>query len=109
MSDLFYNVIKDMYAKTKLCVKVDSTHITDFFSSDIGVRQGDNLSPNLFKLFINDLPEIFDDSCSPILLNNLKVNCLMYADDVILLSENAQGLQSCLDKLKLYCDYWGFR
>ena len=33
----------------------------------------------------------------------------MYADDVILLSENAQGLQSCLDKLQSYCDYWGLQ
>jgi hypothetical protein len=25
------------------------------------------------------------------------------------LSENAQGLQSCLDKLQSYCDYWGLQ
>ena len=109
VSDLFYNVLKNMYDKTELCVKIDSNHTTDFFPSDIGVRQGDNLSPNLFKLFINDLPEIFDDSCVPVSLNNTNINCLMYADDVILLSENAQGLQNCLNKLKTYCDYWGLQ
>jgi hypothetical protein len=46
-----------------------------------------------------------DDSCKPVSLNGLKINCQMYADDVILLSENAQGLQSCLPKLQSYCDY----
>lgn len=107
ISDHFYNILKDMYAKTELCVKLDSIHATNFFPSNVGVRQGDNLSPNLFKLFINDLPEQFDNSCYPVKLNNLKLNCLMYADDVILISENAQGLQNALNKLQLYCEYWG--
>ena len=53
VSDLFYNILKDMYRQTNLCVKIDD-HITDFFSSNIGVRQGDNLSPNLLKNFNND-------------------------------------------------------
>ena len=51
VSDLFYQVIKDMYAKTELCVKVDSNHTTDFFASDIGVCQGENLS----LIFLNYL------------------------------------------------------
>jgi hypothetical protein len=53
VSDLYYNVIKNMYSNTQLSVKVDHNSITDNFSSNIGVRQGDNLSPNLFKLYIN--------------------------------------------------------
>ena len=36
-----------------------------------------------------------------------KLNCLMYADDVILVSESADGLQTCLTKLGKYCDQWG--
>ena len=51
VSDLFYQVIKDMYAKTELCEKVDSNHTTDFFASDIGVCQGENLS----LIFLNYL------------------------------------------------------
>lgn len=65
-----------MYQKTELCIKTDKSNVTDSFSSNIGVRQGDNLSPNLFKLFINDLPEIFDQTCNPATLNSLKLNCL---------------------------------
>ena len=96
-----------MYQKTELCVKTDRSNVTDSFSSNIGVRQGDNLNPNLLKLFINDLPEIFDQTCNPATLNSLKLNCLLYADDIVLLSETAEGLQNSLDKLSRYCKKWG--
>ena len=107
ISDLFYNVIKDMYKNTSLCVKTDNYTLTENFPSDIGVRQGDNLSPTLFKLFIYDLPKIFDTKCCPVLLNETILNCLLYADDLILISETSFGLQNCLDKLSKYCKEWG--
>ena len=99
LSDLFYYVIKDMYKSTSLCVKTDKYSLTENFPSDIGVRPCDNLSPTLFKLFLNDLPEIFDAICNPVLLNNSTLNCLMYADDLIMVSETPEGLQECLNKL----------
>jgi hypothetical protein len=44
-----------------------------------------------FVLFVNDLPDIFYSNCMPASFNNSKINCLMYADDVILLSETPTG------------------
>ena len=107
ISDLFYRVLKDMYHNIDLCVKVDSNYLSQNFSSYIGVRQGDNLRPNLFKLFVNDIPDIFDSNCHPVLLNSTKLNCLMYADDLVLLSESPEGLQQCLTNLYDYCQIWG--
>ena len=49
----FYNVIKNMYYVSKSGIKNSSTQ---FFESILGVKQGDNLSPNLLKKIINDLP-----------------------------------------------------
>ena len=72
----------------------------------MGVKQGDNLSPNLFKIFINDLPDYFSNSSDPIIVNNQPVHCLLYADDVILLSTSLLGLQTKLDRLKTYCNDW---
>ena len=77
---------------------------TQPFPSNIGVRQGDTLSPDLFKVFINDLPEIFDSFCDGVDIGTYHLNCLLYADDVILMSKTEIGLQSCVSKLGKYCD-----
>ena len=45
-----------MYANIKSCVTVNGQD-AQFFSSNRGVRQGDNLSPVLFSLFLNDLED----------------------------------------------------
>ena len=54
-----------MYEVSKLCVKLKN-HITDHFPINLGVKQGDNLNPNLFKIFINDLSDYIEDSIDPI-------------------------------------------
>ena len=94
-----------MYMDNILRVKIGHG-LTDEFHSELGVRQGDTLSPNLFKIFINDLVDIFEDDCDAVSMGNLNMNCLMYADDLILLSQSETGLQKCLDKLENYCELW---
>ena len=82
-----------MYNNTELCVKTDTDTMTGNFTSNIGVRQGVYLKTTLFKIFINDLIDSFDESCKPAILNTLKLNCLLYADDLVIMSETADGLQ----------------
>ena len=101
----FYHVIKDMYSDVNYTLKLNEGFTREFKSCK-GVRQGCNLSPVLFNLFINDLPNIFNEHCKPIKLNSSSINCLLYADDLVLLSETAEGLQNCFDKLSSYCDQW---
>ena len=103
---LFYKLLKNMYSKSLLHVKVGDT-LTNSFISRLGVRQGDVLSPNLFKLFINDLPNYFLDTPDPILLNDTRVDCLLYADDVVLMSSSHEGMQKKLDMLANFCSDWG--
>ncbi len=94
-------IIRNMYSNTQQGLKINGS-VTNPFRSYRGVRQGCVLSPLLFNLFINDIPDIFDKSCKPIFLNDTPINCLMYADDLMVLSETEEGLKSSLNKLSIY-------
>lgn len=105
MRPKLYKVLKNMYECTEASVKYKE-NISDSVFIDRGLKQGDSLSPNLFNIYINDLPEIFDSDCKPVNLNNMSLSCLMFADDLLLLSESAEGLQKSLEKLSNYCKKW---
>ena len=72
-----------------------------------GLKQGDNLSPILFNIYINDLPEnISQGKTDPVYLLDQELNCLLWADDLILLSRSPEGLQQCVRNLTDYCQKW---
>ena len=53
-----FNMIKSMYEEIYYSIKCKDG-LTTFFKSTDGVRQGCNLSPILFNLFINDIAKYF--------------------------------------------------
>ena len=109
-------VIKDMYSKAKSCVKT-SEGLSRYFSCNIGVRQGENLSPVLFALFLNDLKEFLADKFNGLRLpldmavessledieHYMHLFLLMYADDTVILAETPDDMQGCLNALEVYC------
>ena len=102
----FYSIIKDMYKKNCGQIKLKQG-LTDTFPVELGVKQGCVLSPTLFNIYLNDLPNyLMSNSTDPVSLQNDSLNCLMYADDLVLLSTTAEGLQKCIDKVKEYCQNW---
>jgi hypothetical protein len=65
------------------------------------VKMGCVLSPTLFKLYVNDLPDIFTENCDPVTLYN-NINCLLFADDITHTSESKAGLQKALHLVAFY-------
>jgi hypothetical protein len=99
------NVLKSIYTNVSYTIKVNG-HLLPSFPSFTGVKQGCVLSPTLFNIFVSDLPSAFSHNEAPILIDQ-SIPCLMFADDLVLLSTSASGLQSHLDRLQHYCDTWG--
>ena len=109
-----FNVIKSMYDNIKSCVSVNGV-MSNLFERNIGVRLGENLSPFLFAVFLNDLesflssnPELQGVDCvtnaaNHMIYMSLKIFVLLYADDTVILAESSDDLQIGLDMYSSYC------
>ena len=101
-----YNLIKSMYTNGRCSIKIGTKKTESFFQRR-GVRQGCNLSPTLFNIYINELSKQIENSPAPGLkLQDTEIKCLFYADDLVLLSPTKEGLQQHLSELDKYCQTW---
>ena len=71
--------------------------LTDWFETQNGVKQGDTLSPTLFNIFINDLVNDVNALNLGIDIDGCRISILLYADDIVLLSQSEKDLQKMLD------------
>ncbi len=84
-----------MYNNIKSCVLCNQEY-SDYFVSYSGVRQGENSSPMLFSLFVNDNEDyLSENDCNFVKTGDewvdtmLKVLVLMYADDTVIIAEES--------------------
>ena len=101
----FYEVISDMYNLTESSIKIDNK-ISKSFILERGVKQGDSFSPTIFNCFINDIHQIFDNTCKPLVLQKSELSSLSFADDLVIMSSSHIGLQNAINKLEKYCYDW---
>ena len=91
----FLRVIYNMYSEIKSCVSVKNEY-SAHFSSTLGVRQGENVSPVLCSIYLNDLEDylsqnqdfgVVTEYQSEEMFISVKLGVLLYADDKLLLVE----------------------
>ena len=100
------NIIKSIYNNVKSQVKYNNL-LSGTFTCNIGVRQGECLSPFLFSMCLNDLEETLKNSgVNGVIIDLLQLLSLFYADDILLFAESAEDLQGSIDVLGMYCDRW---
>ena len=109
ISSRFVRALSSMYQVVKACIRYKSS-ISQFFSSEIGLKQGDPSSPLLFMFFINDITQnINSDIESIFTIDEIKIFMLLYADDAVLFAKSPVALQSILNDLERYCALWGLK
>ena len=118
------NTIYSIYQNIKSCLLLHSKgddgalvcNMSEPFACENGLREGENLSPLLFSLYVNDLSNFLQDAnCKGTsiptntddgLLVYFKLLLLMYADDTVLFASNKRELQKSLDAYARYCTNW---
>ena len=61
ISSKFLHLVRSLYQDMHTCLKINDCY-TNSFPVEIGTRQGCNLSPNLFNIFINDFPNFLQSN-----------------------------------------------
>ena len=96
------NAIKSIYNKNIKSRILANGAKSNYFSCYTAVRQGENMSPLLFYLFINDMESFLENGLKVLQLddniydNLVKVFLFLYAEDTAIFSSDAQGLQKGL-------------
>ena len=81
----FYNIILNMHVDNKLQLRIEDK-LSTVYESKIGVRQTDKVSPYFYNSFVIDVPNKFSEADDQVELDNFKISSLLYADDLMLLS-----------------------
>ena len=100
-----FKAINSLYKDTVSTVKIND-YITEYLDVLYGVKQGDNPSPTLINLFINNLASQIKELHCGIKIGIEQVSILLYADNIFLLSDSEKCLQSMLTYLNKWCMQW---
>ena len=120
MNGKILDVFRNMYSAAKSFIKSNNVS-ADLFECNIGVRQGENLSPLLFALYLNDLQEFLSKAYDDLKVVSkmikvynetedtviyIKLFAILYVDDTIILAESQHEMQAALNGIHNYCKIW---
>ena len=102
-----------MYIKAKSSVSLTAEAGSDSYPCNIGARQGENLSPLLFSIYLQDLKSFISRKCDGLkvientqkehfdeeIVTYFKLYILLYADDTVKIAENLNDLQASLNQI----------
>ena len=99
----FYDCLVNIYSNDISCIKI-ADQITPTFITNQGVKQGCILSPTLFNIFLADFQTLVEtDACDPVTLEESSpLGCLIWADDILLMSKSKVGMDNMLSALKSF-------
>jgi len=101
-------LLRSWYSQLQ-CVVRRQNNYGDSFQVLCGVRQRGVLSPYLFALYIDDLIDSLRLSEYGLYVSQLFIGCLLYADDIVLLSPSCFGLRHLVSICEHFGRYWDIK
>ena len=104
-----FRIIQDTYSKIKAKVLEDNVY-SDSFDNNVGLLQGEKMSPILFSLFLEDLElylQGFERDGTEIFY--MIITLLLFADYLLIVAESPSELQTKQNKLKDYCELYDLK
>ena len=94
-----FDLVRSIYDNIKLQVKYLGS-LSDLFSCDVGLLQGEIISPFMVALFKDDIEMNLQENLNDgITIDQLQLYLLLF-------SETREGLQNQLNNLETYCKTW---
>src|SRR3989454_945667 len=91
-------ILRDMGERSKMAVKVGH-EVGEWFTTTIGTRQGDPISPNIFITYLERVMDVIQDNGTGISVQGEMINNLRYAVGMDLLEESCVALQNSVKLL----------
>jgi len=95
------DTLRSLYRKTLFRVKCNGM-LSSPVLDQLGVNQGGNASPTLFRAYVADIGEYLEKHTGLCVSDTIMAH-LLWADDLVLISDSEQGIQKQLDGLLRYC------
>ena len=96
------DTLRNLYRKTYFRVKYHGLLSPPTLDTH-GVNQGGNTSPPLFCQYLSDLDNYLHQNCGLCIADDIIVH-LLWADDLVLVSDSDEGLQKQLNGLFTFCE-----
>ena len=100
--DQFLDSIKCLYDGDYVTSDVNGVTTNPLYLGR-GLRQGCSLSPMLFAIYVRDMSNDLHGSNLGVQLHKVCVSCLFFADDVVLIARDADGLRLLLTIVQNHC------
>src|SRR5437870_2866686 len=81
-----------------MAVKVEQ-EVGERFTTTIGTKQGDPISPNIFITYLERVMDVIQDNGTGISVQSEMINNLRFADDIDLVEESCVALQNSVKLL----------
>jgi len=110
-----WRVLQNLYEDVQSRIRINESD-TEWFELAEGLRQGCVLSPLLYAIFINSLADMLKASAAEGTVNGVRLSenamdqllLLLFADDIVLVSESLTDLQNMADKLAVHAKMWRY-